>query len=63
MTSLPNIFNKEVTWFKIIKWAVNLFWYSSDILYHQIQEPKKQLCMKLLTVFLVNDFPFFLIIR
>ena len=47
MTSLPNIFNKEVTWFKIIKWAVNLFWYSSDILYHQIQEPKKQLCMKI----------------
>ena len=35
------MFTKEVTWLKINKWAVNLFWFSSDLyLYHHIQEPK-----------------------
>ena len=38
-------------WLKIKKWAVNLFWYSSELyLYHQIQEPKMKLkifCMKI----------------
>ena len=47
----PSVFNKEVMWLKIIKWAANLFWCSSDLyLYHQIQEPKikpKIFCMKI----------------
>ena len=30
-TSLPNKFNKEATWLKINKWAINLFWSSSDL--------------------------------
>ena len=38
-------------WLKIKKWAVNLFWCSSELyLYHQIQEPKMKLkifCMKI----------------
>ena len=33
MKWLTNIFNKEVTWLKINKWDVNLFWWSSDLLY------------------------------
>ena len=40
LTSFPNIFNKEITWLKINKWAVYLFWCSSDLhLYPQVQEP------------------------
>ena len=35
------MFNNEVTWLKINKWSVNLFWCSGDLyLYYQIQEPK-----------------------
>ena len=61
---LPNIFNKEVTWLKTKKWALNLFWCSSDLyLYHQIQEPMNNSVWKLLTVFPVNDFPVFLITK
>ena len=37
-------FDKEVTWLKINKWAVNLFWCSSDLNLNQI---KKEPDMKL----------------
>ena len=38
---LPNIFNKEITWLEINKWAINLSWFLSDLyMYHQTQEPK-----------------------
>ena len=37
--SLLNIFNKEVAWLKINKWAFNLFWERSSNLYMS-QKPK-----------------------
>ena len=42
------MFNKEETWLKINKWAVNLFWCLSNFyLYHHFQEPKIWLCMNI----------------
>ena len=42
------MFNKEVTWLKINKWAINLFWCLSNLyLYHHIQEPMIELCMNI----------------
>ena len=47
-TSLPNRFKKEVTWLKSNKWAINLFWLSSDLyLYHQIKKPEIYNSMKI----------------
>ena len=50
----------KVIWWKISKWAVNLFWCLSHLYrYHQIQEPVR----KLLTVFPVSHFPVLLITK
>ena len=63
-TSVPNVFNKELTWLKINKWTANLFWCSSDLyLYQQIQNLRYNSVWKLLTVIPVNDFPVFLITK
>ena len=41
LTCLPDIFNKEVTWLKINKWAVNLFLCLTGLyLCLQTEEPK-----------------------
>ena len=64
LTSLPNIFNKGVTWLKIIKWAVKLFYvrvvYTCTTRFKSLRYNS---VWKLLTVFPVNDIPVYLITR
>ena len=66
LTSLSNIFIKEVIWLKINQWAVNLFWCSIffDVWYictTRFKNLRYNSVCKLFTVFSANDFPVFLI--
>ena len=57
LTSLPDIFNKEVTWLKINKWTINLLLCSSDL--YLFRNLRNNSVWKFLTVFPVNDFSVF----
>ena len=66
LTSLSNIFIKEVIWLKINQWAVNLFWcsiYFDDwfICTTRFKNLRYNSVCKLFTAFPANGFPVFLI--